>query len=253
MTDARSAIGKCAAGAFVLAALALAAAQAKEPSPPQPVSLSREAHSSEASSALPPRTDPVARWRPFIEQASRRFGVPAAWIERVMRAESGGLVTLNGRPITSMAGAMGLMQLMPTTWSEMRARYGLGSDPFDPHDNILAGTAFLAEMRARFGYPGLFGAYNAGPARYADWLAGRSRLPAETRLYLARVAPEGAVGRPAETAISLAAVAPASSARGRLFAVDRSAAGSPAAAERPTANGLFVSLRDSPISASEDR
>jgi soluble lytic murein transglycosylase-like protein len=253
MTKARSAFRKGAAGAFVLASLALAAAQAKKPFPPQPAADSPRPPLSEGTSASPPRSDPVARWRPFIEEASRRFGVPIAWIERVMRAESGGFVTLNGRPITSPAGAMGLMQLMPATWAEMRARYGLGSDPFDPRDSILAGTAFLAEMHARFGYPGLFGAYNAGPARYADWLAGRSRLPAETRLYLARVATEGAVGRPDETAVSVAAVAPVSSARGRLFAVDRAAAGGSAVAERRAANGLFVSLANTPLFPSEDR
>lgn len=133
----------------------------------------------------PARADPVDRWQPYIEEASARFGVPTDWIERVMRAESGGRTFLGGRPIVSSAGAMGLMQLMPATWADMRGRLGLGFDPHAPRDNILAGTFYLRLMYDRFGYPGLFAAYNAGPARYAAVLEGRSRLPAETRGYLA--------------------------------------------------------------------
>ena len=109
------------------------------------------------AAATPAHADPIDRWRPFIAEASIRFGVPQEWIVRVMHAESRGLTTLAGRPITSRAGAMGLMQLMPTTWAEMRARLGLGANPHDPRDNILAGTSYLRLMYDRFGYPGLFG------------------------------------------------------------------------------------------------
>lgn len=138
--------------------------------------------------AVPAHAGSVERWRPHIDEASARFGVPAEWIERVMRAESGGRTTLGGRPITSHAGAMGLMQLMPGTWAAMRARLGLGPDPHAPRDNILAGTFYLRLMYDRFGYPGLFGAYNAGPGRYAAYLAGKQGLPGETRAYVAAVA-----------------------------------------------------------------
>ncbi len=134
------------------------------------------------------RADPVGRWRPHIEEASSRFGIPVAWIELVMRAESGGRTMLGSRPIVSSAGAMGLMQLMPRTWADMRSRLGLGSDPHAPRDNILAGTYYLRLMYDRFGYPGLFAAYNAGPARYSAVLAGKGRLPDETRAYLQAVA-----------------------------------------------------------------
>jgi soluble lytic murein transglycosylase-like protein len=137
--------------------------------------------------AAPAEAGPVDRWRPFIAEASARFGVPENWIERVMRAESGGRTMLGGRPITSHSGAMGLMQLMPGTWADLRARLGLGADPHDPRDNILAGTLYLRMMHDRFGYPGLFGAYNAGPARYAAYLRDGRTLPAETRAYLASV------------------------------------------------------------------
>lgn len=135
--------------------------------------------------ASPARAGEEARWRAMIEEASASFGVPAAWIERVMAIESRGQTMLNGRPITSPAGAMGLMQLMPRTWSAIRERLRLGSDPHDPRDNIMAGTFYLRLMYDRFGYPGLFGAYNAGPGRYAAFLAGGQSLPLETRSYMA--------------------------------------------------------------------
>lgn len=130
--------------------------------------------------------DDVRRWRSLIEDAADRFGMPAAWIERVMRAESGGRTRANGHPIRSRAGAIGLMQLMPATWTEMRARLALGPDPDAPRDNILAGALYLRLMYERFGYPGLFAAYNAGPARYARFLGGHA-LPRETLAYVATV------------------------------------------------------------------
>lgn len=138
--------------------------------------------------ATPAAADPVDRWRSHIEKASARFGIPVEWIKRVIRAESGGHTTLNGSPIVSRAGAMGLMQLMPGTWAEMRARLGLGHDPYAPCDNILAGTFYLRLMYEKFGYSGLFGAYNAGPGRYAAHLATGRALPSETHAYLAQVA-----------------------------------------------------------------
>ncbi|HSF13244.1 MAG TPA: lytic transglycosylase domain-containing protein, partial [Erythrobacter sp.] len=120
-----------------------------------------------------------------VEEASQRFGVPTRWIWAVIRAESAGRVRA-----VSRAGAMGLMQLMPGTWARQRARYGLGDDPFEPRDNILAGTSYLREMYDRYGAPGFLAAYNAGPGRYEAWRAGRRGLPRETQLYVARLAPQ---------------------------------------------------------------
>lgn len=139
------------------------------------------------------RAQTVGAWRPFTIEASQRFGIPIDWIERVMRVESGGRTTLAGRPIVSRAGAIGLMQLMPGTWVEMRDALRLGSDAFDPHDNILAGTFYLRLMYDRFGYPGCLAAYNAGPGRYAAWLARRRPLPVETVAYLAATTRSGRV------------------------------------------------------------
>lgn len=152
--------------------------------------------------AMPAHADPVDHWRPLITDASARFGIPVAWIERVMRAESRGMTVWQGRPITSRAGAMGLMQLMPATWSDMRSRLGLGTNPHDPRDNIMAGTYYLRLMYERFGYPGLFAAYNAGPERYGRFLDGSGGLPAETHTYLASV-----TGRPVGTLTMPVAIA----------------------------------------------
>ncbi|MER8822737.1 lytic transglycosylase domain-containing protein [Mesorhizobium sp. M0991] len=118
-----------------------------------------------------------------ITEASHRFGVPTALIRAIMRKESAGDV----RAVSS-AGARGLMQIMPGTWDDLRARWSLGHDPFDARDNILAGTAYLRELHDRFGSPGFLAAYNAGPARYEAYLAGRP-LPDETRAYVATLAP----------------------------------------------------------------
>ncbi|SNS88280.1 Transglycosylase SLT domain-containing protein [Sphingomonas laterariae] len=135
-----------------------------------------------------PSADPVWRWRPYIAQASHRFGIPEVWIARVIQAESGGQTRLGGRPITSCAGAMGLMQLMPATWASMRDRLKLGDDPHDPRDNILAGTFYLRLLLDRFGFPGLFAAYHAGPTRLAQYLSGAAPLPRATRHYVMRIA-----------------------------------------------------------------
>lgn len=117
-----------------------------------------------------------------IAEAAKLFRLPPAWIRAVLGAESAG-----DRHAISRKGAMGLMQIMPTTWFELRARYRLGSDPYDPHDNIIAGSAYIRELLDRFGSPGWIAAYNAGPARYEASLRGR-RLPRETRAYVTAVA-----------------------------------------------------------------
>lgn len=181
----------------------------------------------------------VDRWSGYIAEASLRFGVPEAWIRRVMRAESGGRTVLKGRPITSRAGAMGLMQLMPGTWREMRAAYRLGFDPHDPRDNILAGTAYLRAMYDRFGYPGLFAAYNAGPARYARHLATGGRLPTETVAYVAVVAgtrPSGTDALPPQDRSP------------SLFAALAGPSAPAGDTARPAASPIFVALRTAPPS-----
>jgi hypothetical protein len=136
-----------------------------------------------AQTAPAERASPADPYADFVAEASQRFGIPAAWIRAVMRVESAGDV----RAI-SPKGAMGLMQIMPDTWADLRIRHRLGSNPYDPRDNILAGAAYLRALHDRYGSPGFLAAYNAGPGRYQEYLAGRP-LPAETRAYVAVLAP----------------------------------------------------------------
>jgi Transglycosylase SLT domain len=135
------------------------------------------------------RPSQIDRWQTYIAEAAQRFSIPEAWIRAVMQAESGGQALLDGRPITSRTGARGLMQVMPGTYVEKSARAGLGSDPDDSEDNILAGTAYLRAMYDRFGYPGLFAAYNAGPEALGAYLRQGAPLPDETWRYLAAISP----------------------------------------------------------------
>jgi len=137
--------------------------------------------------ALSPR-QLISRWKPLVDQASRRAGVPVAWINAVMRVETGGRTMLtDSQPMISSKGALGLMQVLPQTYQEMRAQYDLGPNPFDPKDNIKAGAGYLRWLRAKYGYPTMFAAYNAGPGSVDHVLGGDKRLPAETRAYIARV------------------------------------------------------------------
>jgi soluble lytic murein transglycosylase-like protein len=148
--------------------------------------------------------DPFAA---LVTKASRRFAVPEHWIRAVMRIES------SAKPWSrSRKGAMGLMQIMPKTWAELRARHGLGVDPYDPHDNILAGAAYIRELSDRYGAPGFLAAYNAGPRRYERHLATGRPLPGETQAYVATLAP---MIESARTDVRVAAV-------GRSFAFNSS-------------------------------
>jgi len=131
----------------------------------------------------------VLQWQGLIGRAAAKYDLPQSWIAHVMKVESGGQAMLRGRPITSVVGAMGLMQVMPATYSDLRRRYGLGSDPYDPSNNIEAGAAYLHELYGRYGYPALFVAYNAGPKRYEDHLFNRRPIPPETLAYVDKLAP----------------------------------------------------------------
>jgi hypothetical protein len=204
----------------------------------------------------PSRVDPYAA---FITEAAQRFGVPEHWIRAVMRVESAG----DMRAISS-AGAMGLMQIMPATWADLRARHGLGNDPYDPRDNILAGAAYLREMHDRYGSPDFLAAYNAGPGRYEEYRAIGRQLPAETRAYVAALAPIIG-GGDLSSPVTVATADPLAWTRAPLFivqvnssagAVQRQHDGDPAEPSAqefsrdpvrpaPRSDGLFVARTDS--------
>jgi hypothetical protein len=198
-----------------------------------------------------PRTVDIAS---HVAEASQRFGIPEHWIYAVMRTESAGRIGA-----VSSAGAMGLMQLMPGTWARQRARFGLGSDPFNPRDNIMAGTSYLREMYDSYGTSGFLAAYNAGPGRYEQWRDRGRPLPAETRAYVAKIAPMLQSGSAATVVASTSPVQPVRSSwtQSQIFAIRGDAAadasGSFAAAAQPTSipassaplNGLFAPVSGS--------
>lgn len=117
---------------------------------------------------------------PHVREASLAFGIPEHWLYALIRQESAGRINA-----VSAADAMGLMQLMPSTWQHQRARLGLGANPFEPRANILAGASYLREMYDLYGLDGFLAAYNAGPGRYRQWRDKGRPLPAETRAYVA--------------------------------------------------------------------
>ncbi len=184
-----------------------------------------------------------------VQEASRRFHVPSAWLRAVMRAESGGDAKL-----VSDKGAIGLMQVMPQTYAEQRAKYGFGPDPFDPRDNILAGAAYLADMFGRYGASGFLAAYNAGPGRYDEYLTRGRPLPAETTDYVARIAPE--LGMASDPIVQIHV--PLSTLHAPIFvaapALRMTADGAPKESERiakVTAHALFPVSRNDKLFAHE--
>ena len=204
-----------------------------------------------AAEQAQPRSVDIAS---HVSEASQRFGIPESWIYAVMRTESAGRIGA-----VSSAGAMGLMQLMPGTWARQRARFGLGADPFDPRDNIMAGTSYLREMYDSYGATGMLAAYNAGPGRYEQWRDDGRPLPAETRAYVAKIAP---MLQTSSAATIVASASPVQQVRiswtqSQLFAARSerkdAASGSFAAAAPPTTipvssaplNGLFAPVSGS--------
>lgn len=121
-------------------------------------------------------------WAGLVAEAATRFGLPAFWLQAVMHVESNG-----DAAAVSPKGALGLMQLMPQTYAQMRIQLGLGADPLAPRDNIMAGAAYLRALLDRYGSPGFLSAYNAGPQRFDNYLARRKPLPPETIAYLLRL------------------------------------------------------------------
>jgi hypothetical protein len=172
-----------------------------------------ESSSLAPSHYYPPPGPPDDPWGPYIREAASRYSVPEQWVRAVMQQESGGQ-----EQAVSPVGAMGLMQVMPETYAGLQARYGLGDDPYDPHNNILAGTAYIREMYDRFGAPGFLAAYNAGPDRVNGYLAGTAELPDETVNYLAAVTPN--LGGDVALSGPLATYASAGTGRGYASAPD---------------------------------
>lgn len=129
---------------------------------------------------MPVSADPLTQQDIGVEAKAQ--GVNPDWAMRVHSAESGASKEPFGPGTTSPAGAIGPMQLMPDTAK------GLGIDPSRYSGNIKGGVAYLGQMKARYVSPVLAtAAYNAGPGRVDDFLAGKSGLPPETVAYVGKV------------------------------------------------------------------
>lgn len=128
---------------------------------------------------LPADCDPLPKLRvdELVTKASQSEGVKPDIIRQVMQRESA------FKPCAvSVAGAQGLMQLMPATAGQFGVK-----DPFDPDQNVAAGTKFLKELLARYnGDLSLaLAAYNSGPAT-VDKANGIPKIP-ETQTYVAEI------------------------------------------------------------------
>ena len=116
----------------------------------------------------------------MIKSAARANGLPLEFFARVIWQESRFQPNAVGPMTRSGSRAQGIAQFMPGTAAERRLL-----DPFDPVQALPKSAEFLAELRNKFGNLGLAAAaYNAGPQRVRDWMAGTRTLPGETRRYV---------------------------------------------------------------------
>jgi hypothetical protein len=119
----------------------------------------------------------------MIESAARASGLPLEFFARVIWQESRFQSDAVGPVTRSGQRAQGIAQFMPGTASERRLL-----DPFNPVQALPKSAEFLNELRTQFGNLGLAAAaYNAGPKRVQDWLAGSGYMPQETRNYVAAI------------------------------------------------------------------
>jgi hypothetical protein len=116
----------------------------------------------------------------MVEAAAKANDLPLEFFARVIWQESRFQSNAVG-PLTSRGDrAQGIAQFMPGTASERRLL-----DPFDPVQALPKSAEFLSELRSQFGNLGLAAAaYNAGPRRVLEWLAGSGYMPQETRNYV---------------------------------------------------------------------
>jgi hypothetical protein len=119
----------------------------------------------------------------MIESAARAQGLPLEFFARVIWQESRFQSDAVGPVTRSGQRAEGIAQFMPGTASERRLL-----DPFDPVQALPKSAEFLSELRDQFGNLGLAAAaYNAGPHRLQQWLAGAATMPQETRNYVVAI------------------------------------------------------------------
>src|SRR6267143_950864 len=119
----------------------------------------------------------------MIESAAKAQGLPLEFFARVIWQESRFQSDAVGPVTRSGQRAQGIAQFMPGTANERRLL-----DPFDPVQALPKSAEFLNELRNQFGNLGLAAAaYNAGPRRVQEWLAGSGYMPQETRNYVSAI------------------------------------------------------------------
>lgn len=119
----------------------------------------------------------------MVESAARAANLPLEFFARVIWQESRFQSDAVGPVTRSGQRAQGIAQFMPGTASERRLL-----DPFDPVQALPKSAEFLSELRDQFGNLGLAAAaYNAGPRRVQEWLAGTGYMPQETRNYVVAI------------------------------------------------------------------
>jgi hypothetical protein len=119
----------------------------------------------------------------MIESAAKANGLPLEFFARVIWQESRFQSDAVGPMTRRGERAQGIAQFMPGTASERRLL-----DPFDPVQALPKSAEFLSELRTQFGNLGLAAAaYNAGPHRVQEWLAGTGSMPQETRNYVVAI------------------------------------------------------------------
>lgn len=137
---------------------------------PKPADTARESETREAMCLM-------------VESAARAAGLPLEFFARVIWQESRFQSDAVGPVTRSGERAQGIAQFMPGTASERRLL-----DPFDPVQALPKSAEFLGELRDQFGNLGLAAAaYNAGPRRTQEWLAGTGYMPQETRNYVSAI------------------------------------------------------------------
>jgi soluble lytic murein transglycosylase-like protein len=143
------------------------AVETAKPEPPQPPAAATDSNTREAICLM-------------IESAARAHDLPLEFFARVIWQESRFQADAIGPVTRSGRRALGIAQFMPGTASERSLL-----DPFDPVQALPKSAEFLSELRGQFGNLGLAAAaYNAGPRRVQEWLAGTGPMPEQTRNYV---------------------------------------------------------------------
>src|SRR5262245_3612849 len=166
----------------ILVALAFTVSVAAQDAPDETPATEQEqpAAPAQEKTAAPPSGEATESICLLIESAAAANGLPIEFFARMIWRESHYNPNALGPLTRSGQRAQGIGQFMPGTAAERRLL-----DPFNPVEALSKSAAFLSELRGQFGNLGLAAAaYNAGPQRVRDWLAGRRKLPRETRDYV---------------------------------------------------------------------